>query len=147
MRIPHDRERDPFPGSCPFHGDCFEGLASGTAIRERWGAPGAELAGRDEVWELEAGYVALGLVSVIAVLSPERIVLGGGVTGAGDGFLRPVLRELDAIRAASELAAEMLPPEIVAISSDGREAGSWGAVSVARERAAREEVVAREAMA
>jgi glucokinase len=77
----------------------------------------------------------------------ERVVLGGGVTGAGDGFLSPVLAELDAMRAASELAAEMLPPDIVAISPDGREAGSWGGVSVARIRASHEEVVAREAMA
>jgi glucokinase len=91
--------------------------------------------------------VARAIHALVMTYDIERVVLGGGVTGAGDGFLRPVLSELDAMRAASELAAEMLPPDIVEISADGREAGSWGAVSVARARASREEVVAREAMA
>jgi fructokinase len=79
MRIPHDREADPFPGVCPYHGDCLEGLASALAIEGRWGRPPHELDGAGDVWELEAIYLALGVVSVICVLSPERIVLGGGV--------------------------------------------------------------------
>jgi fructokinase len=79
MRIPHDLDADPFPGACPFHGDCWEGLASGRAIEARWGRPAHELAGDQRVWELEAHYLALGLVSVMCVVSPERIVLGGGV--------------------------------------------------------------------
>ena len=70
LRIPHDLEADPFPGVCPYHGDCWEGLASGPAIAARWGRPAAELAGDEAVWELEARYLALGLVSVICVLSP-----------------------------------------------------------------------------
>jgi len=78
LRIPHDREADPFPGVCPYHGDCWEGLASGRAFEARWGRPPGEL--EDEaVWTLEAGYLALGLVCVICVLSPQRIVIGGGV--------------------------------------------------------------------
>jgi fructokinase len=78
LRIPHDLEADPFPGACPYHGDCWEGLASGRAIEARWRRPPDEL---DDaaVWELEARYLALGLVCVICVLSPERIVIGGGV--------------------------------------------------------------------
>jgi fructokinase len=79
MRIPHDWKADPFPGVCPYHGDCWEGLASGLAIGERWGRQPEELAGDDAVWELEARYLALGVVCVICVLSPERIILGGGV--------------------------------------------------------------------
>jgi fructokinase len=79
MRIPHDLEADPFPGACPYHDDCWEGLASGRAIEARWGRPAEDLADDDAVWELEARYLALGVVSVICVLSPERIVLGGGV--------------------------------------------------------------------
>jgi fructokinase len=80
MRLPRDLAADPFPGICPYHGDCWEGLASGLAIEARWGRPAVKLAGNAEVWELEARYIALGLVAVICVLSPERIVLGGGVT-------------------------------------------------------------------
>ena len=79
LRIPHDRDRDPFGGVCPFHGDCLEGLASGRAIEARWGRPPDELNGDRSVWELQAHYLALGLVAVICVLSPERILLGGGV--------------------------------------------------------------------
>jgi fructokinase len=84
IRIPHDTTADPFPGVCPYHGDCWEGLASGRAIEARWGQPPEELAGKDEVWELEARYVALGLVCVTCVLSPQRIVIGGGVGTAPD---------------------------------------------------------------
>jgi fructokinase len=92
LRIPHDRAEDPFPGSCPYHGDCWEGLASGTALEARWGAPGTVLID-DRVWGLEGHYLALGLVSVLAVLSPERIVIGGGVMQT-DGLLGRVRREL-----------------------------------------------------
>ena len=79
LLIPHDREADPFPGFCPYHGDCWEGLAAGPALEQRWGRPAEELGDRPEVWELEAHYVALGLVSVIAILSPQLVILGGGV--------------------------------------------------------------------
>ena len=72
MRIPHDRARDPFEGVCPYHGDCLEGLASGEALRSRWGAPGEELADR-EVWELEAEYLALGIVNLVCAFSPQRV--------------------------------------------------------------------------
>ena len=78
LRIPHDTKLDPFPGVCPYHGDCWEGLASGRAIEARWGGPAAHL-DDDAAWELEAHYLALGVVCVICVLSPERIVIGGGV--------------------------------------------------------------------
>jgi fructokinase len=79
LRIPHDFEADPFPGSCPYHGDCWEGLASGPALEARWGAPATEI--RDPAaWALEARYLALGLVAVISILSPQRIIIGGGVS-------------------------------------------------------------------
>ena len=78
IRIPHDTGRDPFAGSCPFHGDCLEGLASGEAMRRRWGRR-AEHLDDPSAWELEAGYIALALVNLTYALSPERIVVGGGV--------------------------------------------------------------------
>ena len=79
MRLPHDWERDPYAGHCPFHGDCLEGLACGPAIEERWGQRGETLPPDHEAWALEAHYLALGLVNVITILSPQRIILGGGV--------------------------------------------------------------------
>ena len=63
-------------------------MASGRAIEGRWGRPSTELTDNDAVWELEARYLALGLVSVICILSPERIILGGGVMTAPDFLLR-----------------------------------------------------------
>jgi fructokinase len=79
LRLPVDRARDPFPGTCPHHGDCWEGLASGPALAARWGQPPETLPDEHPAWELEAHYLALGLASVVLTLSPERVVLGGGV--------------------------------------------------------------------
>ncbi len=64
---------------CPYHTNCMENFAAGPAIQARWGKPAAELADRREVWELEAYYIGQALCNYILLLSPERIVLGGGV--------------------------------------------------------------------
>jgi len=77
--IPSD-PRDEYAGKCPFHGNrCFEGLASGPAIEERWGKPARDLDYRHKAWHLEAHYVSLALVNYICTLSPQRIIIGGGV--------------------------------------------------------------------
>ena len=70
---------DPGKSVCPYHDSCFEGLASGPSIEARWGKPAKELVGEEKVWELESEYIAKGLVNVIMILSPQRIILGGGV--------------------------------------------------------------------
>ncbi len=77
--IPHDRAVDPFPGYCPFHGDCFEGLASGPSMKKRWGQPAETLPSDHSAWEIEARYIALALSNLILSYSPRRIILGGGV--------------------------------------------------------------------
>jgi len=79
MYLPHDRGRDPFPGVCPFHGDCLEGLASGPAMEKRWGQRAETLEMDHPAWELETEYIALALVNLVYACSPQRIVLGGGV--------------------------------------------------------------------
>jgi fructokinase len=79
IRVPHDRQIDPFAGVCPFHGDCLEGLASGPAITARWGQPADTLSDDHPAWKLEANYLALALMNFVCTLSPERIVFGGGV--------------------------------------------------------------------
>ena len=96
LRVPHDLEADPFAGSCPYHGDCWEGLASGRAIAARWGSRGEELQEDEAVWELEARYLALGLVAVICILSPQRIIIGGGVMDQ-PGLLPLVRRDVIAL--------------------------------------------------
>jgi fructokinase len=90
MLLPHDRQADPFAGSCPFHGDCFEGLANGPAMALRWGQPAETLPPDHPAWPLEAHYLAEGLANIIYALSPQRIVLGGGVMGQAQLF--PMIR-------------------------------------------------------
>jgi len=70
---------DPFAGVCPFHRRCLEGLASGPAIEARAGRPAPELRPTDPIWDRVAAYLAHGLAMTVLVVSPERIVLGGGV--------------------------------------------------------------------
>lgn len=89
--LPHDRAADPYPGRCPFHGDCLEGMAAGPAIGERWGRPAVELPPDHPAWELEAHYLALALQTFICTLSPERIIMGGGVMEQPQLF--PLLRQ------------------------------------------------------
>jgi len=77
--LPHDKEKDPFQGSCSFHVDCFEGLAAGPSIEKRWGKRAEYLPSDHPAWELEAHYVALALANFILTLSPQKIIMGGGV--------------------------------------------------------------------
>ena len=70
---------DTFGGICPYHKNCFEGLASGPAIKARYGTEAFNLLDRDDVWELEADYIAKALMQYICCYSPKRIILGGGV--------------------------------------------------------------------
>jgi len=115
MRVPHDRGRDPFSGVCPYHGDCLEGLASGEAMKAR-AEPSAEL---------EAEYLALGVLNVISVLSPQRVIIGGGVMNE-PGLLGLIQRRVP------ELAAGyFVLPDIVAPALGGR-AGVLGALELAR---------------
>jgi fructokinase len=91
ISLPHDWAQDPYKGRCPYHGDCLEGMAAGPAIGERWGQPAFELPADHPAWELEAHYLALALRSFICTLSPQRIVMGGGVMEQPQLF--PLLRQ------------------------------------------------------
>jgi fructokinase len=132
MRIPHNTGDDPFAGVCPYHGDCWEGLACGPALEARWGQPPELLAGHARAWALEARYVALGLVNVISVLSPQRIVLGGGV-GTAAGLLPLVHGEVDRLLGgyletaapAGGIAGSITPPAL------GPRSGVLGAIALA----------------
>lgn len=78
--IPHDLKKDPFPGVCPFHGDCLEGLASGPAMQKRWGQIAETIPPGHPAWDLESDYIASALVNLIYAYSPQRIIIGGGVS-------------------------------------------------------------------
>ena len=132
MRIPHDRELDPFDGNCPYHGDCFEGLASGRAVAARW--PGLrEGDWPEEAVDLEARYLALGVANVVAVLSPQRIVLGGGVLKT-EGLLERVRTKLVEVAGGyfdTPALAERVDEYLVAPALGDR-AGVLGAFELAR---------------
>jgi len=82
---------DDFKGNCPSHGACFEGMAGGKAIEDRWGKPAKELNDRPEVWELEAKYIAQAITDILFTLSPQKIILGGGVMNQPQ--LLPLIRK------------------------------------------------------
>lgn len=94
--LPHDLTRDPYEGNCPFHKDCFEGLASGVAMERRWGQPGASLPADHPAWDLEAHYIAHALANYIYILSPQRIIVGGGV-GQNERMLKLVQQKTVAL--------------------------------------------------
>jgi fructokinase len=124
IRVPHDLLRDPFPGVCPYHGDCLEGLASGPAIGARWGKSPAELPDDHPAWLLEAQYLAFGVVNFAATFAPERILLGGGVmrqTRLFEMIRTEVARLLNGYVAVPEI----LPPAL------GQRAGVLGALALA----------------
>ncbi|NUQ86078.1 MAG: ROK family protein, partial [Anaerolineales bacterium] len=133
ITIPHDRERDPYEGWCPFHRGCFEGLASGPALEERWGQKAETLPADHPAWELEAHYIALALQSYITTLSPQRIILGGGVMGRE--FLFPMIRRnvqkllngyIQSPAITETIEEYIVPPAL------GSRAGMLGAVALAQ---------------
>jgi fructokinase len=125
IRIPHDRERDPFPGNCPYHGDCLEGLAAAPAIEARWHQSPNDLPEGHPAWELEAHYLALGIANLSLVLSPQRIILGGGIMRRKE--LYPMVRaKVSALLDGYIEAPEIVPPGL------GARAGVLGAIALAQ---------------
>ena len=131
MRIPRV-PGDDFAGSCPFHGDCLEGLASAPALRARRGLPPEALAVDDPVWALEARYLGLGLANIVTVLSPRRIVLGGGVL-KHPTLLARVRVEVQAALAGYVRAAAVTEriEELIVAPALGERAGVLGALALA----------------
>ncbi len=79
MLVQHDVLKDDFRGCCRFHGNCLEGLASGPALRKRWGLAAEELVPSHPAWQLEAHYLAQLCVNLTCCHAPEKIIFGGGV--------------------------------------------------------------------
>jgi fructokinase len=133
MLIPHDRALDPFPGICPYHGDCLEGLATGLAMEKRWGKRAEELPPDHPAWALEAEYLAAGLVNLILSLSPERIILGGGVMGQPQLF--PLIRKKVVTKLAGYVASPAISEDIdryIVPPGLGKRSGVLGAIALAQ---------------
>lgn len=132
MRIPHDLAADPFAGSCPSHGDCLEGLASGPALAARWGMPAQQLPVEHPGWELEARYIALGILNIVCVVSPDRVIAGGGVLEHPTLLesVRECLRALAGGYFETPLLGEGIDRYLVAPEL-GDDAGVLGAIAMA----------------
>jgi fructokinase len=132
IRLPHDLARDPFPGSCPYHGDCLEGLASGPALEKRWGVRAETLTPDHPAWKLEARYLALALVNFICTLSPQRVILGGGVMEQAQLFplIRREVQQLLNGYVQSPVIIENIDAYIVPPGL-GKRAGVLGAIALA----------------
>jgi len=133
IRVPRVSEADRFPGICPYHGDCLEGLASGPAIEARWGKPTTELPPDHPAWQIEAGYLGLALSNFIFVLSPQRIILGGGLMH--QKHLLPLIRtQVKRILNGyvhSPMVSERMDEYIVPLGL-GDQAGLLGAIALAK---------------
>jgi fructokinase len=145
VRIPHDVDADPFAGVCPFHGDCLEGLASGPAMNARWLQPAEQLPDDHPGWLLEARYLALALVNFICTLSPERIVIGGGVMSKTS--LYPLARS----QVLALLNNYVRAPQILEAMDDyivppwlGGHAGVLGALALAQQVVEESEAASRQ---
>lgn len=134
--IPHDRVADPYAGGCPYHGDCLEGLASGPAIEKRWGRPARLLPPEHPAWGLEAEYLAAGIVPQIYILSPQRIIVGGGVMEQAHLF--PLVRRrvqhllknyIQSPAILEDIDRYIVPPDL------GNQSGVLGAIALAQEAA------------
>ena len=122
---------DEFPGRCPFHGDCLEGMACGPAMSERWGVDPSEANERDDIWQLEVAYLAQ-LVRVLAYsFAPDRIVFGGGV-GSRPGLAQLIL---EASRADLGGYADHIADDASFVTAPalGEDSGLLGAALIARD--------------
>ena len=137
ITLPHDWEADPYNGRCPYHGDCLEGMAAGPAIEDRWQKKGQELPPDHPAWELEAHYLALALRSFICSLSPQRIIMGGGVMDQPQLF--PLVRQktleflngyVQSPAILQEIASYIVPPGL------GNQAGVLGAIALGQQAGA-----------
>jgi len=128
----HPDEPASFAGVCPFHGDCLEGMACGPALQERWGVAAESLPADHPAWDLEAYYLAQALTVYLYTLSPQRIVLGGGVM-RGPGLaakVRAWTRMLLGGYIGSELVGERIDDYVV-MPALGERAGVLGALALA----------------
>ena len=131
--MPHDHVADPYPGCCPFHGDCLEGLASGPAIEARWGQSLSKLGSPADKLELIAGYIAQLAVSLVLLHMPDRLIFGGGVLKA-PGLIEALRRATEA-KLGGYIKAPQLDPGLeryIVVPALGDEAGITGAIALGK---------------
>lgn len=134
IALPHDFKKDPFEGACLFHHDCFEGLASGVAIEKRWGQRGGTLPEDHPAWELETEYIALALANYVYTISPERIIIGGGVGQLAHLLSRVQKKTREIINGYVQSASILENIETYIVPPGlGNRAGMLGAIALAEQ--------------
>ena len=131
IRLPHERDKDLYEGACPYHKDCWEGLAGGEAMEQRWGTKAEDLPDDHPAWALEAGYLAAGIANLIVTISPQRVITGGGITrkkGLIEDVRSRVVRILNGYVAAPEITERI--DEYIVPPGLGERAGVLGAMLV-----------------
>lgn len=132
--IARNLSHDPFPGHCPYHGDCLEGLAAGPAIEARWGQSLSELGCPANNVELIAGYIAQLATSLVLLHMPDRLIFGGGVMKA-PGLIEAVRRETER-RLGGYLRSPALDAGLeryLVLPGLGDDAGITGAIALGRQ--------------
>jgi fructokinase len=127
IRMPRHPDDAGFTGSCPFHGDCLEGLASGPAIIARWGQSLSQLGASHPGNAMIGWYLGQAVCTFQAIMEPARVVLGGGVMGT-PGLLE-IVRMQAARAGAGYFAGD--PSEVVVAPGLGTNSGLLGALAVA----------------
>ncbi|WP_095012663.1 ROK family protein [Tsuneonella mangrovi] len=134
IRPPRDLARDPYPGKCPFHADCLEGLASGPAIADRWGASLDQVDNREDAVELIGSYIAHLAAALVLLHMPDRLIFGGGVMHA-PGLIASVRRQCE-----RQLAGYIVDPRLddgleryIVAPGLGDDAGITGAIELGRQ--------------
>ena len=153
IRIPRDNNDKPgFKGSCKFHQcdlrdnpgyGCWEGLASGASMQQRWGKPPEEILESDKnynrAWNLEANYIAIGIYNLICTLSPQRIILGGGIMNHPD-LLEKVQQKVEkllnkyvpALDSLEKISNYLVRPALMDAKSNTSLSGVLGAIVLAK---------------
>lgn len=127
LKVPR-QAGDEYAGVCPFHVDCLEGLACGPSIAARWGKPAHELPADHPAWQTQAWYLAHGILSLLSIVSPARVIVGGGVSQV-DGLHRKINDKL--VEIAAGYFPPVLVPDYVVAPALGQEAGICGAFLLA----------------
>lgn len=145
IKLPHDPTKDSYPGFCPFHGNCLEGMTAGPALEKRWGQKAETLPPEHPAWDLEAHYLAIALVNFICTISPEKIIMGGGVMS--QDLLFPLIRKkvakmlngyIKSPALLENIDGYIVPPQLDKIPGPRGKyklTGALGAIALAMEKA------------
>jgi fructokinase len=138
IRLPRAPGDENFPGICPYHGDCLEGLASGPAMNARWGKPAETLPADHPAWDIEADYLAGLCATITYLVRPDRIILGGGVMQSPTTYPQVRGRLVEKLAGYDASMRSLDMDDYIAAPTAGASAGLTGALALAYRTAVRQ---------